>query len=158
MFISFDKIFLCMVAHPFRQLNTLDALVGKVIIYDRVRKKRVMLTPEEQTRQHLLHYLVHVLGYPSSLIQVEQTIVGYPRINRVDLIVYNNDGKPFLVAECKAAHVPLSLTIYNQVMRYNSRLKAPFVVITNGACYGCWKLEEERMKQLEAIPAFERML
>jgi hypothetical protein len=151
-----------MVVYPFHQFNELDALVGKGVdksyIYDRVRKKRVMLTPEEQTRQHLLHYLVYVLGYPSSLIQIEQAIIGCPRINRADLIVYSSDGKPFLVAECKAAHMPLGATIYNQVMRYNSRLKAPFVVITNGTCYGCWEVEEGRVKQLEAIPAFERML
>ena len=36
---------------------------GTVMIFDIVRKKYVVLTPEEWVRQHVVHYLVEKNGY-----------------------------------------------------------------------------------------------
>jgi hypothetical protein len=128
-------------------------------VFDIVRKKYVRLTPEEYTRQHLLNYLIHILGYPKSLISVERKIGQSQRINRPDLVVYNSQGLPLLLAECKAAHVPITPHVYYQLMRYNRQLQAPFAVITNGRYYGCWAIKEggKVIESLDRIPLFKNL-
>jgi len=105
---------------------------NKTYIYDIIRKKYVRLTPEEWTRQHLLHYLTATLQYPTSRICIERKIQGHNRPNRTDILVYDRIGVPFLLAECKATHVPITQEAYYQVARYNSSLKVNLLVITNG--------------------------
>ena len=127
---------------------------GSLYIFDIVRKKYVRLTPEEWTRQHLIHYLIYDLAYSKALIRIEKKMQGHYSQDRPDIVVYNNDGMPLLVAECKASHVALTLEGYTQLTRYNRKLQAPIWVITNGIQYGCWKMEEGRVKSLDNIPAW----
>ncbi len=134
---------------------SIRAINGKKHIYDSVRRKYVRLTPEEWTRQHFLHYLTEHLTYPKSLIRVEKIMPGHYKQDRPDIVVYANDGHPWLVAECKASTIPLTMEVYTQLTRYNRKLQAPLWVITNGIQYGCWQMKEGEVQALDTIPPWE---
>jgi len=126
------------------------------LIFDVIRKKYVVLTPEEWVRQHFVHYLMQQLCYPKSLISIERG-ANYNRLQkRTDLCVYNNNIQPHLLVECKAAHVPITQEVVKQVSVYNQSLKARFVVITNGLQHYCWQIDFETRSfiPLQDIPAF----
>ncbi|HPG99996.1 MAG TPA: type I restriction enzyme HsdR N-terminal domain-containing protein [Tenuifilaceae bacterium] len=107
--------------------------VGKSLqIFDAVRKKFVPLTPEEWVRQHLIRYLCDFKNVPTGLIGVEVAFLLNGVNHRADVVVYGRVGKPLVVVECKAADVELSESTVDQVVRYNSYFKAPYLVITNG--------------------------
>jgi hypothetical protein len=135
----------------------LHTVAGKYYIFDIVRKKYVRLTPEEWTRQHLIHYLTQELFYPKGLIRVEKQIQGHYLMNRPDIVIYDKNGNPFLIAECKAPHIPISNKAYIQLARYNRNLKAQLLVISNGKEYGCWRLDYQQLhaETLDTIPAFD---
>lgn len=105
---------------------------GQTKIFDPIRKKWFVLTPEEWVRQHVLNYLIEVKKYPSSLISVEKEIILNDLKKRYDLVIYNKNLNPFLVVECKAPYVELDITTIEQAQRYNLILKASYLMITNG--------------------------
>ena len=89
---------------------------GKWWIYDIIRRKYVVLQPEEWVRQHVLHFLIEEKGYPKSLINV----------------IYTRRGDIFLVVECKAPNVSITQDTFDQIARYNLALKATYLMVTNG--------------------------
>lgn len=101
-------------------------------IFDIIRKKFVVLTPEEWVRQHLVHYLIEVCKCPTSLIAVEKGLVINGLQKRFDVLVYNNLGLPILLAECKAPDIALSTQTFLQAAVYNQALQVQNLVITNG--------------------------
>jgi len=126
------------------------------LIFDAIRKKYVVLTPEEWVRQHFIHFLIQQLHYPKSLISIERG-ANYNKLQkRTDLCVYNNMGKPHLLVECKAAHISITQEVVKQVSVYNQSLQAPFVVITNGLQHYCWQVsfETRSYTPLQKIPTF----
>ena len=135
----------------------LQIIEGKYYIFDIIRKKYVRLTPEEWTRQHLIHYLIQELSYPKALISVERQIQGHYLINRPDIVTYDKQGNPFLIAECKASHVAITDKAYSQLARYNRQVRAKLLVISNGQEYGCWKISDGGFipEILESIPHFD---
>jgi hypothetical protein len=106
-------------------------------IFDQFRKKYVILTPEEWVRQHFLNYLVKDLGYPKSLVRVETGLMVNSMSRRTDIIVYNQQVKPSLLIECKAATVSLGDKTFDQLSIYNQRIKAKYLIITNGLKHYC---------------------
>ena len=114
----------------------------KYEIFDIVRKKYVSLTPEEWVRQHLIHYLYHCKGYPLELMQVEGCISvnGLPR--RFDLVIFDRNFSPFLLAECKQPLVAITQRTFDQACRYNLTLNVPYLLITNGLKHYCFSLVE----------------
>ena len=109
---------------------------GTVMIFDIVRKKYVVLTPEEWVRQHVVHYLVEKKGYAISRVAVEREIELYGLKRRFDIVVFDRSGNPWLLVECKAPAVALTQKVFDQVFRYNLTLAAPYVAITNGCGTG----------------------
>ncbi len=105
---------------------------GKTEIFDDIRKKWFVLTPEEWVRQHVLNYLINVKKYPSSLISVEKEIILNDLKKRFDIVVYKKNLSPFLIIECKAPFIELNITTIEQAQRYNLILKANYLMITNG--------------------------
>ena len=105
---------------------------GKTHIFDPLRKKLLVLTPEEWVRQHFVHFLIEHKNYPKSLIKCESGLVYNQLQKRTDIIVYDRNGKPFLLVECKAATVKIDQKVFNQVAIYNQTVKAPFICVTNG--------------------------
>lgn len=127
---------------------------GKVWIFDGIRKKYVVLTPEEWVRQHFIAYLVNELKYPKALLKVEAGLTYNQLAKRSDIIVFNREGKPWMVIECKAPEVNLTETTANQVSVYNATLKASYVVVTNGLRHFCFDLQDG-IKSVPDFPVFE---
>ena len=101
-------------------------------IFDVVRKKFVVLQPEEWVRQHCIQYLIQEKNYPISLINVEKVVLINGLKKRYDIVVFDSNGSLVLVVECKAPKVKISQTTFDQIARYNLTLKAHYLMVTNG--------------------------
>lgn len=126
---------------------------GNYEVFDIIRKKYIYLTPEEWVRQHLLHFLIHDKKYPKSLIRVESGIKYNKLQKRSDILVYDRTAKPFLIIECKSFDVKINQSTVDQVSVYNSKLGAPFVVVSNGLVHYCCKFNN-KTGQLDFIDEF----
>lgn len=129
---------------------------ANTMIFDVLRRKYVTLTPEEWVRQHFIHYLITTLRYPKSLLSIERGAIYNKLQKRIDLCVYDQSGKPHLLVECKAAHIPITAEVVKQVSVYNQVHQARYVVITNGLQHFCWEVDftAKSYKPLQEIPAF----
>jgi hypothetical protein len=129
---------------------------GKPQIFDNLRKKWLVLTPEEWVRQHFVHYLIHYKQYPKSLIKIEGGLKYNTRSNRSDVVVYNSTGEALLLVECKAAAVPLTQQVFDQAARYNHVVKAKYLVITNGLKHFCCEIDHAAGKYvfLQDVPDY----
>ena len=105
---------------------------NKPLIFDVVRKKFMVLTPEEWVRQNTIQYLVKELNIPLSLINVEKQIKLHGTIKRYDIVTFNPDGSIHLIVECKADSIKISQDTFDQIARYNLVLKSTFLMVTNG--------------------------
>jgi hypothetical protein len=101
-------------------------------ILDPIRKKFVVLTPEEWVRQHVIHFLIHEKKAPKSWINAEKqfTLAGLKK--RFDVIVFSANGSAQLIVECKAPNVPITQETFDQIARYNMNFKAQYMMVTNG--------------------------
>jgi len=106
-------------------------------IFDEVRKKHLVLTPEEWVRQHFIQFLVVVKKFPKSLIQIEGGLSLNRLQKRTDIVIFNNEGQRIMVIECKAPAVKITQSVFDQAARYNSVHKTKWLVVTNGLkhCY-----------------------
>jgi len=124
-------------------LPSYDYLIKKendsIYIYDPVRKKYILLTPEEWVRQHFLNYLIAYISVPITMISVEASLKYNKLLKRADILVYSNNGLPLLLVECKAPTVQLSTDTLLQLSIYNKNLNAPSLAITNGLTNYYWK-------------------
>lgn len=125
-------------------------------IFDFIRKKFVLLTPEEWVRQNFLKFLVEEKKYPASLIAVEKEFKLNTLSKRSDALVYNRSGQPFLIIECKATTVKIDQKVFDQIARYNMKLNVELLVVTNGLEHYCCKIDIENQKYyfLKDIPEF----
>ncbi len=105
---------------------------NKTLIFDIVRKKFVVLTPEEWVRQHVLHFLISELNYPHSLINIEKQLQLHNTKKRYDIVVYNSDATIHLIVECKAPNIPIDQAVFDQIARYNFSLESSYLMVTNG--------------------------
>jgi hypothetical protein len=105
---------------------------GKLLIFDPVRKKYVVLTPEEWVRQHVIRFLVQEKQVPLTLISVEVEFRLFNTVKRFDLAVSDRNGQALLMVECKAPTVALSQQVLDQAVRYNMTLKVGLLLLTNG--------------------------
>ncbi len=104
----------------------------KWLIFDPIRKKYYILTPEEWVRQHTLQYLIKDKNYPRSLIAVEKELLINQTKRRFDIVVFNHRMTPEILIECKAPHIVINQKTFDQANQYNWLLKAPFLFLTNG--------------------------
>ena len=105
---------------------------NRLFIFDIVRKKYVVLNPEEWVRQNLLHYLIYDKKFPLSRIAVEKKLLLNELTKRTDIVVFNRDGTPFLIVECKAPNVTIDQKSFDQIARYNMALKGMYLMVSNG--------------------------
>jgi hypothetical protein len=105
---------------------------NKVAIFDEIRKKFIILTPEEWVRQHVVRFLHIEKKFPLSHINVEKIVKINGLNKRYDIVVFHPDGTIFLVVECKAPSVPVSQHTFDQIARYNMSLNATHLMVTNG--------------------------
>ncbi|MDX1277685.1 type I restriction enzyme HsdR N-terminal domain-containing protein [Oceanihabitans sediminis] len=131
---------------------------NKTLIYDEIRKKFMVLQPEEWVRQHCVQYLMQVKGFPKSLINVEKELKVNNLRKRYDIVVYNPDGSIHIIVECKAPKITIDQTTFDQIARYNLALNASYLMLTNGINhYYCeMDFEAERYQFLRDIPDYNK--
>ncbi|WP_370476456.1 type I restriction enzyme HsdR N-terminal domain-containing protein [Tamlana flava] len=129
---------------------------NKLSIFDDIRKKFVVLQPEEWVRQHCLLYLIQEKNYPKSLINVEKELIINNLKKRYDVVVFNTDGSIHLIVECKAPTITINQDTFDQVARYNLELNATYLMVTNGLNhYYCqMDFKQERYQFLKDIPDY----
>jgi type I site-specific restriction endonuclease len=129
---------------------------GKVWIFDTIRKKYLVLTPEEWVRQHFINYLVEDLKYPRSLMKVEGGLT-YNQLNkRSDIVIFDRGGKPWMIVECKSPEVPINETVLRQASVYNTTLRAGYLVVTNGIKHfcACVDWEQNKTELMSTLPKY----
>ena len=130
---------------------------NKVSIFDAIRKKFIILTPEEWVRQHVVQFLMTEKNYPQSLLNVEKVLQVNGLRKRYDIVVYNSDGTIHILIECKAPEVKINQETFDQIARYNLVLKAEYLMVSNGLNhYFCqMDFENEKYVFLEELPSFK---
>jgi hypothetical protein len=130
---------------------------GKVWIFDVIRKKYMVLTPEEWVRQHFVHYMINDLNYPRSLIKVEGGLKYNTLSKRSDIVVFDREGKPWMIVECKSPDIVINEVTARQASVYNASLRAKFIAISNGILHYCCRInrDENTVEILSALPAFD---
>ena len=132
---------------------------NKPLVFDPVRKKYVLLTPEEWVRQHCLHFLIRDRGYPAGRTLVERQLVVEGLEKRIDIGVCHPDGRILLLVECKAPDVPIDQGVFDQIARYNWKARAGFLMVTNGMNHYFCQMDYARKRYtfLKDLPAFHEL-
>ena len=130
---------------------------NKVSIFDEIRKKFIILTPEEWVRQHVVQFLLEEKKYPKSLINVEKVLKVNGLRKRYDVVVFNSDGSIFILIECKAPAITIAQATFDQIARYNMTMNAQFLMVTNGLNhYFCqMDFENEKYQFLTELPMYQ---
>jgi hypothetical protein len=126
-------------------------------VFDVIRKKYFLLTPEEWVRQHVIHFIIEDKKFPKGLIEIEKQISLFNTNKRVDILVRDKNLTPLLLIECKAIGVALTQKEINQLARYQITLKAPYCMLTNGINHIVMKLEGEKTVFLSELPFYEEI-
>ena len=130
---------------------------NKVAIFDEIRKKFIIITPEEWVRQHVVQFLLQDKKYPKSHINVEKLLKINDLNKRYDVVVYNPDGSIFILVECKAPEIKISQHTFDQIARYNMTLNAEYLMVTNGLNHYFCKMDYENEKYhfLTELPEYQ---
>ncbi|WP_431166973.1 type I restriction enzyme HsdR N-terminal domain-containing protein [Tenacibaculum halocynthiae] len=138
--------------YPFK----LKSNENNTLIFDSLRKKFMVLTPEEWVRQHFVQYLINEKKYPSTLIAIEKQLTINNLKKRTDIVIFSPNGTPNIIVECKAPKVKITQATFDQIARYNLKLNAQFLIVTNGLehFYCMLDTENERYIFLKDIPSY----
>lgn len=138
--------------YPFR----LKSNEKQTLIFDELRKKYIILTPEEWVRQHFVQFLIQKKNYPRSLIAIEKQLTINNLKKRSDILIFSSNGLPNIIVECKAPNVKITQSAFDQIARYNLKLQANFLIVSNGLEHYFCRLdtEKERYIFLEDIPSY----
>ncbi len=128
---------------------------GTKLIFDKIRKKNVVATPEEWVRQAFIHYLIEYKHFPPALIAIEYSIDINGNNARCDIVIFTRAGKAAMIVECKANHININQTIFDQIANYNTTLKAPFLIVTNGVKHYSCKYDNNTYQFIPSVPDYE---
>lgn len=126
-------------------------------IFCLVRRKWIILTPEEKVRQFILHQLVNINQYPQKYISVEKTLKVNELSKRYDIVVYNQQLQAKILIECKAEDIELKANTLQQIATYNIKLQVPYLMVTNGKQSFYFEIKNEVSTQINAFPSFEEL-
>ena len=131
---------------------------NKTLIFDIVRKRFVVLSPEEWVRQHVVHYLISELNYPHAHINVEKQLLLHNTKKRYDVVVYHPNGTINIIIECKAPHIKIEQEVFDQIARYNFVLKASYLMVTNGINHFFCSMDYQQEKYLflKDLPSYSK--
>lgn len=141
--------------HPFR----LKKEEKGIVIFDEVRKKWLLCTPEEWVRQHFVMYLNSQLEYPLSMIQIEKGLQVHQLKKRCDILLVNQNLTPMVLVECKSADIKITEAVFDQIARYNIPLQLPYLVVTNGLNHYCCEVShiDQTYKFIPEIPSWNEI-
>jgi hypothetical protein len=128
---------------------------SKEFIFDVLRKKWLLLTPEEWVRQNFVQYLVNIKNYPATIIAIEKEIQLGELKKRFDVVIYDSNHQPWMMIECKAAEVKLDESVLQQILRYNISMPVTFILITNGNLTYGWQKKDNDLHLIEELPDWE---
>lgn len=133
---------------------------GKLRIFDEIRKKFLVLTPEEWVRQNFVRFLIEEKGFPAQLMALESGLKVNQNQFRADLLVYDRAGQPLLVVEFKAPTVKVTQETFDQVARYNMKFQVPYLIVSNGLSHYCCQIDfsTKTYSFLKEIPAFRELI
>ena len=116
----------------------------------------MLFRSEEWVRQHIIHFLIEEKKYPISLIAVEKQLIINNLTKRTDILVFNTNGLPHIIVECKAPSIPIKQDTFDQIARYNLKLNANYLFVTNGLKHFYCKMDftNEEYVFLENIPDY----
>lgn len=134
-------------------------LNGRTVVFDELRRKYVVLTPEEWVRQHFVHYLIHQKGYPQGLVANEIPLTLNGTAKRCDTIVYDRTAHPRVIVEYKAPHVEITQKVFSQISRYNMALHVDYLIVSNGLQHYCCRMDYEAhtYRFLPEIPQYDEL-
>ncbi len=121
-----------------------------------IRKKKLLVTPEEWVRQHVVHYLIEDLKIPIGRIASEYTINVNDLTRRCDIVVFDEFGKPKMIVECKAPEIAITENVFYQIAQYNNPLQVDYLMMTNGNDHVYAKVDYETGKT-EYLKDLERL-
>jgi hypothetical protein len=128
---------------------------GRLLIFDALRRKFLVLTPEEWVRQNIIRYLIEEKKYPPGLISTEAGIKINTLQRRYDGLIYSKDKKPLVLLECKSPKIKINQSVFDQIFAYNTQIIAPYLLVTNGLQHFFLKKDESgKIKFEQHIPLF----
>lgn len=129
------------------------------LIFDFLRRRYVRLTPEEWVRQHFVHFMVEHRHYPASLLANEVSLHVGDKTLRADTILYNKQLQPVMIVEYKAPHIPITQTVFVQIVTYNMLLHVDYLVVSNGLQHYVCKMDYDGKKYLylEELPDYSNI-
>lgn len=133
---------------------------GKGYVFDPVRKKYVILNPEEVVRQRLILYLINQKAYPVNLMRVEQKLKGKNEFFRSDIVIYDRNGNAKMIVECKAENVKINQDVFEQISKYNMQFKVDYLLVSNGLTNYICKIDYKNNSYmfLNEIPTYNDIL
>ncbi len=134
----------------------IKSINSKNYIFDLLRKKHLILTPEEWVRQNLVSYFINDLNYPKGLIKTESSLKYNNLKKRSDILIYNNDMAHYMIVECKSYKMKLNKSHLNQSAMYNKIYRSRYLMVSNGmehiVCEYDW--ENKTFKFRNSIPKY----
>jgi hypothetical protein len=132
---------------------------GQLTLFDEIRKKHIVITPEEWVRQHFVQYLINQKKYPKTLIKLEGGLRLHGMAKRTDIVVFNTMGDKILMIECKAPAVAINQKVFDQIARYNMTHKIALLAVSNGLQhYYCQiDFENQAYKFIPELPAYDEL-
>lgn len=129
---------------------------GLLYVFDDLRKKHLVLTPEEWVRQHFVKYLIDYKNYPKSLIKLEGGLSLNQLQKRTDIVIFNKEGKADVLVECKASTIKLDQKVFDQAASYNMIHQVNYLVVSNGIQHYYCKMDymNKSYNFIEELPTY----
>lgn len=142
---------------PQYNINVRTAPDGTRQIFDPLRGKYIVITPEEWVRQHFVAFLINHKGFPAGLMANEVSLSLNGTSRRSDTVVYTSSAKPLVIIEYKAPSVKISQKTFDQIIRYNMVFQAPYLIVSNGLNHYCCyiNLKNRSYEFLSDIPSYQ---
>lgn len=132
---------------------------GRRKIFDILRRKYFIITPEEWVRQHFIHFLIDHKGYPVSLLANEVALSVGDKVIRADSILYDKNLSPRMIIEYKAPHIKLTQKVFDQISAYNLLLHVDYLIVSNGIETYICKMDyaQQTYVFLETVPDYKSL-
>lgn len=132
---------------------------GVIYVFDELRKKKLVLTPEEWVRQHFIQFLILQKKYPKTLIKLEGGLKLNQLQKRTDILIFNKEGKADVLVECKATTVKIDQKVFDQAARYNMIHQVNYLLVSNGLVHYCCKMDYTKQTYtfLEELPSYREI-
>jgi len=136
---------------------TIKIIDHQKYIFCLVRRKWILLTPEEKVRQFTIQQLVDYFEFPLKYISVEKTLKVLGLSKRYDIVVYNQQLQPKILIECKAEDIAIDQKTLQQIATYNIKLQVPFLMVTNGKNSFYFEIKDDKSTQINNLPKFDNL-